>query len=148
MPAPVFEEEPAAVVPWPVEQEAGGSEVLKRQAACAFQSFATRRLGVRAMEESDWGLEPRERGSVVHRILQRLWEELKSREGLIAARDEGRLQAMIQQQVQTELQQYGRHIDARKQRWSRAYLDAEEERVVSLIEEWLLYEAQRAPFTF
>ena len=46
------------------------------------------------------------------------------------------------------LQRYGKQIDAQKQRWSRAYLDAEEERIASLIDEWLGYEEKRAPFTF
>ena len=36
---------------------------------------------------------------------------------------------------------------APKHTWSQAYLDAEQERIVSLIEEWLDYEAQRADFT-
>ena len=31
--------------------------------------------------------------------------------------------------------------------WGQAYLDAEQERIVSLIEEWLVYEAQRSSFT-
>ena len=59
------EDEPAAVLPWPKEQDAGGAEILRRQAACPFQSFATRRLGARPMDATDWGLEARERGSVV-----------------------------------------------------------------------------------
>lgn len=37
------DDEPAAILPWPVELDAGGAEILRRQAACAFQSFATRR---------------------------------------------------------------------------------------------------------
>jgi ATP-dependent helicase/nuclease subunit B len=144
----ITDEEQAAVIPWPVEQEAGGSEILKMQAACPFQCFATRRLAARPMDETDWGLEPRERGTAVHRILQGLWGELKSLEGLLAARNEGRLPAMIEQQVKAALQSYGKQIDARKRGWSRAYLDAEEERISSLIDEWLVYEEGRAPFTF
>jgi ATP-dependent helicase/nuclease subunit B len=144
----ITDEEQAAVIPWPVEQEAGGSEILKMQAACPFQCFATRRLAARPMDETDWGLEPRERGTAVHRILQGLWEELKSRDGLVTARKENRLPGMIEQQVKAALQSYGKQIDAGKQGWSRAYLDAEEERISALIDEWLAYEEGRAPFTF
>ncbi len=50
--------------------------------------------------------------------------------------------------MKAALQSYGKQIDARKQGWSRAYLDAEEERIASLIEEWLAYEEKRAPFDF
>ncbi len=144
-PALVIEEEPAAVVPWPIEQDAGGAEVLRRQAACPFQSFATRRLAARAMDATDWGLEARERGSVVHKILEDLWTELKDRAGLRQARADARLHAIVERHVASALQKFrGR---AQKDKWSHAYLDAEQERIVALIEEWLDYEAQRADFT-
>ena len=142
-----IDEELAAIVPWPMEQDAGGSEVLRRQAACPFQSFATRRLSARPMEATDWGLEPRERGSVVHKILEDLWGELKSHAGLIHARSENRLQAIVEHHVKAALQRYGNAPHTRKRNWSQAYLDAEQERISSLIHEWLDYEAKRSPFT-
>ena len=143
---PLMEEEPANVCPWPVEQDAGGAEILRRQAACPFQSFATKRLAARPMDENDWGLEARERGSVVHKILEDLWRELASRDGLLQARREGRLGAIVEKHVQAALEKYGAHV--RKLSWTKAYLGAEQERIVSLIAEWLEYEAKRAPFTF
>jgi ATP-dependent helicase/nuclease subunit B len=139
-------EEPANVYPWPVEQDAGGAEILRRQAACPFQSFATKRLAAKPMDENDWGLEARERGSVVHKILEDLWRELQNRDELIQARREGRLVAIVEKHVQAALEKYGAHV--RKLSWTRAYLGAEQERIVSLIAEWLDYEAKRAPFTF
>ena len=141
------DEEPAAIVPWPTEREAGGSEVLRRQAACAFQSFATKRLSARPMEATDWGLEPRERGSVVHKILEDLWAELKSYAGLMQARKEDRVRAIVEHHVKSALQRYGNAPHTRKQNWSQAYLEAEEGRICSLILEWLDYEAKRSPFT-
>jgi ATP-dependent helicase/nuclease subunit B len=144
-PGLTIEEEPAAIVPWPIEQDAGGAEILRRQAACPFQSFATRRLAARAMDATDWGLEARERGSVVHNILEDLWTELKDRTGLRRARADALLHAIVERHVASALQKFrGR---AQKDKWSHAYLDAEQERIVSLIEEWLDYEAQRADFT-
>jgi ATP-dependent helicase/nuclease subunit B len=143
----LIDEELAAIVPWPIELDAGGSEVLRRQAACPFQSFATRRLSARPMESTDWGLEPRERGSVVHKILEDLWNELKSHAGLIQARSENRLQAVVEHHVKAALQRYGNAPHTRKRNWSQAYLEAEQERIASLMHEWLDYEARRAPFT-
>jgi ATP-dependent helicase/nuclease subunit B len=143
--APLIEDEPAAVLPWPRERDAGGAEILRRQAACPFQSFATRRLGARPMDATDWGLEARERGSVVHKILESLWTELKTRNALLEARTEARLHAIVEQHVQAALEKY--RDRTLKHSWSQAYLDAEEERIVSLIEEWLEYEARRADFT-
>jgi ATP-dependent helicase/nuclease subunit B len=144
-PALLTEEEQAAILPWPIEQNAGGAEILRRQAACPFQSFATRRLDARPMDATDWGLEARERGSVVHKILEDLWTELRTRAALVEARAEARLHAMVEQHVAATLQRYrGR---APKHSWTQAYLNAEQERIVSLIEEWLAYEAKRADFT-
>ena len=144
-PALPVEEEHAAILPWPIEQNVGGAEVLRRQAACPFQSFATRRLDARPMDATDWGLEARERGSVVHKILENLWTELRTRNALLQARAEARLHALVEQHVSATLQRYrGR---AQKDSWTQAYLDAEQKRIVSLIEEWLDYEAKRADFT-
>jgi ATP-dependent helicase/nuclease subunit B len=144
-PALLMEEEQAAILPWPIEQNAGGAEILRRQAACPFQSFATRRLDARPMDATDWGLEARERGSVVHKILEDLWTQLRTRAALLEARAEARLHAIVEQHVAATLQRYrGR---APKHSWTQAYLNAEQERIVSLIEEWLDYEAKRADFT-
>ena len=141
----LIEEEQAAILPWPMEQNAGGAEILRRQAACPFQSFATRRLDARPMDSTDWGLEARERGSVVHKILEELWTELKTRDALREARAAGRMHGMVEQHVAATLQRYrGR---APKHSWTQAYLNAEQKRIVSLIEEWLEYEAKRADFT-
>ncbi len=139
------DDEQAKILPWPVEQDAGGSEILRRQAACPFQSFATRRLAAKPMDETDWGLEARERGSVVHRILETIWVDLKSRDGLRHAQNDARLHPIVEQHVVAALQRY--RVRELKRSWSQAYLDAEQERIVSLIEEWLAFEATRAEFT-
>jgi ATP-dependent helicase/nuclease subunit B len=145
LPALLSEDERAAILPWPLEQVAGGAEILRSQAACPFQSFAARRLGASPMESTDWGLEPLDRGSVVHKILENLWAELKTRDLLIEARAENRLHDLVERHVAVALQRYrGR---APKHSWTQAYLDTEQARIVSLIEEWLDYEALRAPFT-
>ena len=53
--------------------------------------------------------------------------------------------ALVEQHVAAALQKYRGRTP--RHSWSQAYLDAEQERIVSLIEEWLAYEAQRADFT-
>jgi ATP-dependent helicase/DNAse subunit B len=96
------------------------------------------------MDATDWGLEPRERGSVVHKILESLWTELKTRDALVAAQREDRLHVIVEQHVRAALEKFRERTQQHS--WSQAYLDAEEERIVSLIEEWLAYEARRADF--
>jgi ATP-dependent helicase/nuclease subunit B len=63
---------------------------------------------------------------------------------LLKAIAAGELRPSIQEHVHDAFEKYRRRN--REDRWSQAYLDAEEERVVSLMEEWLDYEAKRADF--
>ncbi len=145
IPAVLKGEEPAAVVAWPADLDAGGAEILRNQAACPFRAFASKRLAARAMEETDWGLEPRERGTVVHTILERVWAELKNRDTLKLARQANSLPALLGQQVDDALQRY--KVEGEKRNWNEAYLHTERERILSLIDEWLAYEETRADFT-
>ncbi len=142
---PVVEDEGAAIIPWPVELDAGGAEILRRQAACPFQSFATRRLAARPMDATDWGLEARERGTVIHIILNALWSKLKTRDALLGASKDGSIHALVEQHVKEALKKF--RTRTQEHSWSQAYLDAEEERIIALIEEWLHYEGRRANFT-
>jgi ATP-dependent helicase/nuclease subunit B len=144
IPATGKEEEPAAVAAWPVDVDAGGAEILRNQAACAFRAFATKRLVARPMEDTDWGLEPRERGVVVHTILDKIWAELKDRDSLRLARSENRLPMLLAQQVDDALQRF--KVEGQRRSWNEAYLHTERERIVSLIDEWLAYEEGRAEF--
>lgn len=139
------DEEPAAVVPWPVEKDAGGADVLRSQAACPFRAFASRRLAARAINETDWGLNYGERGSVVHMILETLWAGLKDRGSLLQARREGRLPDLLAQHVDAALERF--KSDGPNRNWNQAYLEAERERIFSLLTDWLAYEEKRADFT-
>jgi RecB family exonuclease len=155
------EDEPASGIRWQEERSAGGHGVLKMQAACPFQAFAQVRLRAREFGRSDWGLDAMERGNLVHGVLQTLWGELKDRESLEQAHSESRLQAMIERHVSDALAKYGRLIhhneepqpdqaqdmqEGSSDNWSLAYLQAERERVVQLIGEWLELERRRPPF--
>jgi ATP-dependent helicase/nuclease subunit B len=159
-----IENEDAKIVPWPKEQDAGGYGTLKMQAECPFQAFATMRLNARELDRADWGLDPAERGRVVHRTLERIWGEIKDRNTLINAKAAGRLREIIETHVHQALARYGTRETIRKdgaegnqgdesgagdseqEKWRGAYLEAEGERVVELVEEWLAYEERRAPF--
>lgn len=141
---------------WPREQVAGGYGVLKAQAACPFQAFAHYRLGARPLERADWGLDPKDRGTLLHRALEGIWSELKDQDALIAAIQAGSLKERIEWWTNEALSRYcstrlTRHdqpaqADENK-RWSEAYLQAERQRIAALLQEWLAYEAKRAPFS-
>ncbi len=82
---------------------------------------------------------------MVHKILESFWIEVRTRDALLEARRDGQLHALVERHVKAALDKYRERT--LQHSWSQAYLDAEQERIVSLIEEWLDYEARRADFT-
>ncbi len=53
-----------------------GVALLRDQAACPFRAYARHRLGAQPLDASHAGLDPAERGMLVHAVLARAWEEL------------------------------------------------------------------------
>src|SRR5690606_24901811 len=51
----------------------GGARLLELQSACPFRAHLEQRLGARALEESELGLDAAARGELVHAVLARLW---------------------------------------------------------------------------
>jgi ATP-dependent helicase/nuclease subunit B len=55
----------------------GGVRPLQLQAECAFHAYAEMRLGARPLEAPVPGIDPRERGMLLHKALELIWEKLK-----------------------------------------------------------------------
>ena len=53
----------------------GGQSALQNQANCPFQAFVLRRLGVRELSIAGRGLSPGDRGSLIHKVLERVWSQ-------------------------------------------------------------------------
>ncbi len=146
--ATVHDPEPVAVAPWPLDRAAGGSDVLKRQAACGFQSFAVKRLGAHALEEESWGLDAGERATLLHAALEQLWSvqpspaRLHTSEDLARAHADGTLDAILHGAVARSFQPALRAADP----WRTAYLALEQQRLHTRLRAWLDVERQRAPF--
>lgn len=66
----------AMAPPVPVGSIPGGTSLLRTQAICPAWAFYAHRLGARALEETEPGLDPRERGNLVHAALQAAWQTL------------------------------------------------------------------------
>jgi probable DNA repair protein len=134
-------------VPWPQDRPAGGSEVLKQQAACPFQAFATKRLRAEPLNRSEWGLSAAERGKLLHKVLEKIWSPsqgaLHSLEDLRHAMREGRLRGILSEAIAEVFEQFAFVDDA----WMLAYLASEQRRLLHRLEEWMKVEAKRVPFT-
>ncbi len=120
----------------------GGTFLFKLQAACPFKAFAELRLGARALEEPEPGLNALERGQLVHRVLERIWERLKSHERLLEETEDGLMQ-IIRSQVEPEVQ---RLLGDRFRRNPR-FAEIERTRLTAVIGEWMGVERRRQAFT-
>ncbi|MGB7543821.1 MAG: hypothetical protein WBM28_17610, partial [Burkholderiales bacterium] len=63
----------------------GGTAVFGDQAACPFRAFALHRLDAKGLEVPPPGLDSRDRGTLLHAMLAKVWTELKSKARLVAA---------------------------------------------------------------
>lgn len=126
----------------PEQSIAGGTQLFKRQAACPFQAFATLRLGAKPLETPQIGLTASARGSVIHHILEHIWNTLKNHQALSESPTQ-KLQEIIRDAIDASLifiQQKQPQILPKR------FAQLEKKRLTTLINEWLTLEKQRTPF--
>ncbi|HEX4139392.1 MAG TPA: PD-(D/E)XK nuclease family protein [Candidatus Methylacidiphilales bacterium] len=146
-PAPVAldtfaDEAPIPAPPDRVHQ--GGAAILQSQAACGFRAFAEKRLYSSALEAPSLGLDSSERGSLVHAVLEGFWIEVKTQAALLGITRTDR-DAQLARSIDAALAE---HYARPEPGWPRAYLNAERDRLLILLGQWLDYEAtERGPFT-
>lgn len=120
-----------------------GTSLFKLQAACPFRAFAELRLAAREPDQPEPGLNALDRGQLIHGILKRVWDQLRSHQGLLSMSEE-ELADLVRSQAASEIRKFsGRRRVLRNTRFAAI----EEERIERLIGAWLLLEKQRQPFT-
>lgn len=118
----------------------GGVSVLKQQALCPFKAFAEWRLHARELEFQTPGLRAKDRGTVLHKALEIVWNRIKNYEALISISPE-ELTQYIQQAVDESLT-----LLLASHQQQVKYLDLEKQRLYKLIADWLALEKTRSPF--
>jgi ATP-dependent helicase/nuclease subunit B len=76
-----------------------GTRALDYQSRCPFRSYAELRLSSTPLQAPRPGVDPRERGRLVHRALEYLWREIGGSEGLQRASTSGGLERLIEECV-------------------------------------------------
>ncbi len=101
----------------------GGARILELQAKCPFRAFAELRLDARPLEEAAAGIDPRLRGTLLHRTLERVWQELGHHAALVGLGTEGTgalvercLTEAMQRHLPEELGERARNLE---QEWQR-----------------------------
>jgi probable DNA repair protein len=121
----------------------GGTGILKSQADCPFQAFARYRLGAEPLERPAPGLDAAARGTLVHRSLELLWQEIRTHALLVS---------MPAPEVERAIEAAAGRAAAemagdRPATFTRRFEAIEKERLVDLLQEWLACERERAPFS-
>jgi ATP-dependent helicase/nuclease subunit B len=122
------------------ENASGGVDIIKNQASCPFKAFAICRLGARELESPLPGLRPKERGTIVHQIMEKCWDDLKSWDRLMAISDLD-LHHLLEKIIDHALLDH-----AHAQQQQNSYLALEKQRLHKLVFDWLHIEKQRGPF--
>ena len=135
-------------VPLPPGRIAGGAALLTAQSQCPFKAFATARLGAQSWEPAQAGLTAKQRGQLVHAVLESVWagppDGIRTHAELVfRAEGESRV-AWVAEHVRRVFQKEvrGRLTD----RMPTRYLELEQERLISLVTRWLEYESARIAF--
>ena len=121
----------------------GGTGLLKAQAACPFSAFARYRLHAKPIETPVSGLNARDRGSLIHNVLERFWEHIQSHAALTACSDADLTKAVsnaVDQAVSAMAAQHPRRFSAR-------FTKLEKERLVLLAKEFLDADRARPNFS-
>ncbi len=134
-------EEPA--VPFPATRVRGGVRFLELHAACPFRAFAELRLGTRPLAEIGTGLSPNAQGSIIHRVLDQFWKEMKSRKNLLESTREQHGE-ILRGHIHTALAEFFQHAN---EPWQEALLEIEAERLEQRLLLWLEQEKLRPDFT-
>ncbi len=120
----------------------GGTGVFSDQAACPFRAFAVHRLDAKGLEIPPPGLDSRDRGTLLHAMLAKVWTELKSKARLdaVSGRD---LDALLATAADVAI---GRLRWSRPDALEGRFARLEKERLVQLGRAWLDIERQRPAF--
>jgi probable DNA repair protein len=121
---------------------AGGTGVFKDQAACPFRAFAVHRLDAEGLEAPPSGLDAADRGTLLHAMLAKVWQELKSKARLDAASDAD-LDALLALAADHAI---GRLRARRPDAIEGRFAELEQARLVKLGRAWLEIERARSLF--
>ena len=117
----------------------GGISVIKSQALCPFKAFAEWRLHARQLEKPLPGLSEKERGIILHKTLEKIWQTLKCQADL-QNMNASNLNELITQSIDyaMDFMHYPHN--------AKTYFSLEKKRLNQLILNWLDNEKKRPSF--
>lgn len=125
------------------ESITGGTALLANQAKCPFKAFAEHRLTAKALPQVTEGIDNKERGKSIHRIMELLWLRLHNQHNLLNTPQE-ELEQLIDQTIKQANEELKKdHFEER----SLVLQEIEYSRLKRLVLGCLEWEKQRPAFT-
>lgn len=121
------------------EKVHGGMSIIKKQAMCAFKAFAEHRLFAQELESPLLGLRKKDRGELLHKVMEMIWNKTKDQTALLQLSEEA-LDALINESIESAVQL----IPSSHANYPN-YIRLEKQRMYKLAHQWLALEKQR-PF--
>ena len=126
-----------------LREQVGGAALLNEQSACPFKAFGHFQLGLRPMVQQDAWLNQKLKGIAIHRILEKIWQELKSQAALLSLSDAD-LKSIVHKFVVDVVKNLSR---GQQFFLPDTLAQLEIQRLQKLILLWLSLEKQRPEFT-
>ncbi|MEE4331788.1 MAG: PD-(D/E)XK nuclease family protein, partial [Wenzhouxiangella sp.] len=120
----------------------GGTRVLQDQSDCPFRAFARHRLKAWTPLPPSPGLDPRTRGTLVHKVLERFWTDLPDQAALIEMGPDRR-STRIKECIDASLEAL---LLRNPQLMTAAERALEADCLQRTVERWIAIELNRAPF--
>jgi ATP-dependent helicase/nuclease subunit B len=124
------------------ENAKGGTALLANQAKCPFRAFAAHRLHIKKEIAISDGPNALERGKIIHKVMEVLWQTLKDQRTLLNLTS-NELDNIISDAIQVALKPYT-HL--RKHSFSTVIQSIEMSRLCRLVHACLEWEKKRPPF--
>ncbi len=123
----------------------GGVRIFEDQAQCPFRAFARHRLIGKSFEEAQHGIDPRQKGNLLHHCMQLFWQQVQDSQSLHKLIAAGTLESVVDNCIESAFQQEN---DDRGLFHQAELINLEKDRIRQLMLIWLReVEATRSDFT-
>lgn len=122
------------------EKVRGGISVLKYQALCPFRAFSECRLHAKDLQLREPGMRAKDRGNIIHKALEIIWEKLKD-QAMLTSLDDQQTNLLVNDCIDETFKTLFIF-----NRFKPRFIDLEKKRLYKLLHEWLSIERKRQPF--
>ena len=115
----------------------GGTDLIRLQSQCPRAALVRYRLGVRPLNQRELGLDPAERGVIVHHVLELVWQQIENSKALAKLSD-----LSLESLVKTSIKQANQRFRIQSG-CGEGFFDTHSRWLQSLILEWFALEKSR-----